>query len=152
MHDVERLETALARLARVLGCDPNAPGSGAAGGTAYGLAAGWGAELVPGAASLAEAAGLAEALADADLVITGEGSFDAQSLGGKVVGHVLTVARDAGVRAAVVAGQVTDGVAPEGVVSTSLVHLAGSVDAALVDPAPWLRQAAADLAQVVEIT
>ena len=46
------LEAGLARLALVLGGDPDAPGAGAAGGTGYGFAAAWGADITPGAAEL----------------------------------------------------------------------------------------------------
>src|SRR5262249_46295921 len=77
---IARLEAGLAGLAGLLGGDPAAPGAGAAGGTGYGLATAWGAVLTPGAAELGRHAGLDRILADADLVITGEGRFDATSL------------------------------------------------------------------------
>ncbi|MGL5908846.1 MAG: glycerate kinase, partial [Phycicoccus sp.] len=50
--------------------------------------------------------GLADALADAELVVTGEGRVDAQSLHGKVVGTVTDLATSAGVPTVVIAGQV----------------------------------------------
>ena len=65
-----------------------APGAGAAGGLAGGLIA-LGASVVSGAHFVAEQRGLAVALGGADLVITGEGSFDDQTLEGKVVEVVL---------------------------------------------------------------
>ena len=108
---IARLEAGLARLAEVLGGDPSAPGAGAAGGTGYGLAAVWGAVLTPGAAELGRLAGLDRALADADLVITGEGRFDETSLTGKTCGTVIAAAAAAGVPVAVVAGQASAGVA-----------------------------------------
>ena len=49
---------------------------------------------------------LSEAVADADWVITGEGKFDHQSLMGKVVSGVVKAAKNAGVKVAVLAGQV----------------------------------------------
>ncbi len=67
------------------------PGAGAAGGLAGGLAA-LGARLVPGFELIAAQAGLDEAMAGADLVITGEGLLDAESFNGKVVGEVVTAA------------------------------------------------------------
>jgi glycerate 2-kinase len=67
---VGELDRGLRRLAAVLGTDPDRPGCGAAGGTGYGLAH-WGAELVPGARTIAELAGLPDAIRRADLVITG---------------------------------------------------------------------------------
>ena len=104
---IDRLEAGLTRLAEMLGGNPEAAGAGAAGGTGYGLAAAWGAELVPGAVELARVAGLGRALAGADLVITGEGRFDETSLTGKTSGTVIAAAASAGVPVAVVAGQVT---------------------------------------------
>ena len=84
---------------------PNLPGSGAAGGLAGGLAA-YGARLVPGFELVADLLGLDVQLTDADLVVTGEGLVDATSFTGKVVGGVLEHAREAGVEALVVAGDV----------------------------------------------
>ena len=71
--DIPLLDTALARLAELLGGDPDVPGSGAAGGTGFGLLA-WGARLVPGAEAVAKLIDLPERIAAASLVITGEGS------------------------------------------------------------------------------
>ena len=84
------------------------PGAGAAGGVPAGLIAVLGAETTPGAVLVAEAVGLPAALADADLVITGEGSFDSQSLGGKVADGVAQLAAASPTRppVVVVAGQV----------------------------------------------
>jgi glycerate kinase len=83
-------------------------GAGAAGGVSGGLHAVLGAELVPGARLVAEAAGLPGAVADADLVLTGEGSFDSQSVAGKVADTVAELAARAPGRppVVVVAGQV----------------------------------------------
>jgi glycerate kinase len=103
---VAALEDGLARLAAVLGGQPGLPGAGAAGGTGYGLAAAWGAELLPGSAEIGRIAGLDAALAGAALVITGEGQYDETSATGKVVGAVCDAAVRAGVPAAVVAGTV----------------------------------------------
>lgn len=105
------LEEGLENLARLvqrdLGLDVTAlPGGGAAGGMGAGVVAFLGAALVPGFPAIAEACGLRAALQDADWVVTGEGSFDRQSLDGKVVSGVLDLARDAGVPVAVLAGRV----------------------------------------------
>jgi glycerate kinase len=81
------------------------PGSGAAGGLAGGLAA-LGAELVPGFALVADVVGFEQALAGVELVITGEGSVDATSFAGKVVGGVLARAEAAGLDVLVVAGAI----------------------------------------------
>lgn len=61
------------------------PGAGAAGGVGAGLIPLMGAELRPGFATIAELSGLDDALDQADLVISGEGQLDGQSLNGKVV-------------------------------------------------------------------
>jgi glycerate 2-kinase len=143
--DVAILEAGLTELARLLGGDPDAPGAGAAGGCGYGLAAAWDAALVSGAERIAAIAGLPAAIASADLVITGEGQYDATSLGGKVVGAVLAAAGAAGVAVAVVAGQLS--AAPVGLASAvELVVLAGSRQAALDAPGRWLTAAGRQLA------
>lgn len=142
---IARLEAGLAQLARVLGGDPAAPGAGAAGGTGYGLAAAWGATLTPGAAELGRLAGLGRALARADLVITGEGRFDETSLTGKTSGTVIAAAASAGVPVAVVAGQVSNGLAAPCAVLT-LAGLAGGTVAAMAGPRRWLRRAGERLA------
>ena len=81
------------------------PGGGAAGGFGFGARAFLGAQLVPGAQGVMQAAGLEKALAGADWVITGEGALDSQSLQGKVVGEVARLARKRRVKVAVLAGR-----------------------------------------------
>jgi len=111
--EVARLEAAVARVAALLcaHCDrplalAETPGAGAAGGIAFGLlAAGW-AQLVPGFALVNAWCDLAARIARADLVLTGEGRFDAASLGGKGPGALLATARAAGKRSIVLAGSV----------------------------------------------
>jgi glycerate kinase len=143
---VARLEAGLARLAGLLCGDPAAPGAGAAGGTGYGLAAGWSAVITPGGPELARLAGLDQAIAAADLVVTGEGRFDPTSLTGKVTGLVLAAAAATGVPAAVVAGQLS-GPPPAGVAVLTLTALAGGARPALADPERWLRGAGRELAR-----
>jgi glycerate kinase len=149
--DVPVLDEGLQRLAGLLGGDPDAPGAGAAGGTGYGLATAWRARLVPGAATVAEHAGLPDALAEADLVITGEGRFDATSLTGKVVGGVLSLAAArpgaAGpVPVLLVAGQLGAPAPAEIRTALALANLAGGVTAAIAEPERWLIKAATHLA------
>ncbi|CAN5288944.1 glycerate kinase [soil metagenome] len=141
---VAGLDAALARFAGLLGGDPSAPGSGAAGGAGFGFASAWGAAIRPGADYLAELTGLAGRIAHADILLTGEGRFDDQSLGGKVVGQLLARAAGSGVPAGVIAGQVT---AHTDVWTASLTELAGSVDAAMADTRRWLREAGARAAR-----
>lgn len=145
--DVAMLEAGLTRLAGLLGGDPDEPGAGAAGGCGYGLAAGWGACLLPGAAEIASIVGLAGGLAGADLVITGEGQYDATSRGGKVVAAVFAAAAEAGgVPVVVVAGQLT-AAPPAGVVTVELATLSGSAAAAIKEPGRWLTEAGQRLAE-----
>lgn len=80
-------------------------GAGAGGGLAGGLAA-IGGEIRGGFTAIAAATDLEARLREADVVITGEGRFDASSLDGKVVGGVLSLAAEHGVRALVIAGDV----------------------------------------------
>ena len=146
---VALLEDGLSRLACGLGGDPDAPGAGAAGGTGYGFAAAWGAQIGPGAVQLSRLAGLDQALAGAGLVITGEGRYDETSATGKVAGTVFAAAAAAGVPAALVAGQVA-AAPPPGVRSAlGLADLAGGPGPALADPARWLGQAGQKLAALI---
>ena len=82
------------------------PGAGAAGGIGAGLLA-LGGRIESGAAIIAEHTHLAEDLAVAELIVTGEGRFDEQSLHGKVVGSLADAARRAGIPVVVLAGQVS---------------------------------------------
>ncbi len=82
----------------------DAPGAGAAGGLGFGLLA-LGARRVVGFEVVSEAVGLAAAIEAADLVVTGEGRFDATSLRGKVASGVARLAQQAGVPCVVAAGQ-----------------------------------------------
>jgi glycerate kinase len=84
------------------------PGGGAAGGLGAGLVFFAKAGLVPGAPWVLERVGFDAALAKADLVITGEGTFDRTSLAGKAAGEVLRRAQAAKKKVAVVAGHASD--------------------------------------------
>ena len=143
------LEQLAATVAHDLGVDPaREPGAGAAGGLGYGLLAFVGARLRPGVEAVAEVVGVDDALRSSDLVITGEGAFDATSLRGKVVGGVLEAARRSGVRGVVVCGRAS--VAPEGVEVVSLVEVAGE-GAAMRETRPWLERIGERLASGVPV-
>ncbi|WP_394250779.1 glycerate kinase [Arthrobacter pityocampae] len=108
--DVAVLDAGLGHLARMVAASTgvdmlDVPGAGAAGGLPTVLVPFLGAEIVPGSALVADAVGLAAALAAADLVLTAEGSFDAQSLGGKVV-HAVAAHAPATCAVVVIAGRV----------------------------------------------
>ena len=146
---VAGLESGLARLERLIrvarpGLGGTTPGAGAAGGTGYGLLA-WGATVAPGAEAVGEALGLPALVAGADVVVTGEGRFDAQSAAGKVPAYVAGLARSAGARALLVAGAIDAADVPFDE-AVSLVGLAGGVADAMADPVTWARAAGAQLA------
>jgi glycerate kinase len=109
--DVLELETRAAHVAAIL-CDHcqqdralvHTPGAGAAGGTAFGLMVAAGAKLVPGFDIVSAWLDLPKRIADADVIITGEGRFDATSLGGKAPGRLAALARRMGRSAQVFAG------------------------------------------------
>ncbi len=82
-----------------------APGAGAAGGIGFAALAVLGARRRPGIDMLLELAGFAEALREARLVVTGEGSLDEQTLRGKAPAGVAEAARAAGVPVVAVAGR-----------------------------------------------
>lgn len=111
---VQRMDIALTHFAEVLGkrADGKNPavalGAGAGGGIGFGLMH-LGATRVAGISTVIEATGLAARIAQADLVITGEGRFDWQSLRGKVVSGVAAVALPALRPCVVIAGEVLVG-------------------------------------------
>jgi len=113
-EEVALLDAGLRSWASVLesatGRDVSAvPGAGAAGGTAAALMAVLGAPARPGATLIAEVVGLDPAIADADLVITGEGRIDEQSALGKGAVDVAARCRAAGRDVVAVCGQVALG-------------------------------------------
>ena len=128
------------------------PGAGAAGGLGFALYA-WGAERAPGFEIVAAATGLAARVEAADLVVTGEGAFDAQSLRGKVPSGVARLAQEAAVPCVVVAGRVEVGrrdAAAAGVeASYSVAEILGVAAAAAEEAgADGVRTTAAAMARI----
>ncbi|RFA08294.1 glycerate kinase [Subtercola boreus] len=158
MHQVAALDRSLAGLVRIVGqtavttrpreaarlADPEAPGSGAAGGTGYGLAL-WGAVIRSGAETVATAVGLERQIREADVVITGEGRFDSQSAAGKVPSFVVGLAEKHGTFPLLVAGSI-EADPEEFAASVSLSELAGSPGAAMENPVSFLWAAGRALA------
>jgi glycerate kinase len=112
-EQVPVLDATLARLADALVAAGlpdvrNQPGAGAAGGLGAAFLA-LGATLRPGVEVVAEATGLEQAIAGADLVLTGEGALDAQTASGKTPAGVLAVAARNGVPVIAFAGRVGAG-------------------------------------------
>jgi len=135
-HAIAALDAALAHFATLCGGNPNAPGAGAAGGTGYGLATFLGASICDGGDAIALLAGLAGALATADVVITGEGSLDSSTFTGKVVHTVWRHAQSQNVPVIAIAGKVaTDVIATKsGLDAYSTSVVVGSVAESLADP------------------
>lgn len=112
---VPRLDRALARLADIMARDlgkevRNLPGAGAAGGLGAGLVALLGATLRPGIELVMEAVNLEEILAQgADLVITGEGEINSQTVHGKVPVGVARLAGKYGIPVVALVGSIGEG-------------------------------------------
>ena len=126
------------------------PGAGAAGGIGFGAVAVLGARLRPGAAVVQQLTGLEEALVGVDLVITGEGSLDAQTLSGKAPAAVAEAAGRAGVQVVAVAGQCQlDSTALAGAgfrAAYALVDEASSPEESFDNPGPLLERVGAQIA------
>jgi glycerate kinase len=147
--DVWDLDHALGHLAAVayrdLGLDlQHEPGAGAAGGLGFGLLAFCGASLRPGVDVVMEAVGFDDQIRGADLVVTGEGAFDEQSLHGKVPAGVMRAAELRRIPVAIVCGT-ADVRPPEGVLVRSLVDRVGP-ERALSDARRSLELVAEELA------
>ncbi len=141
------LDAALARLADALVAAGlpevrDRPGAGAAGGLGMAFLA-LGANLRPGVEVVAAAAGLDRAIDGADLVLTGEGSLDAQTLAGKAPAGVLAIAARHGVPVIAFAGRLGSGIDDLGFAACVPI-----VDAS-VDLATALREGPANLEAAV---
>ncbi|MDF2092403.1 glycerate kinase [Knoellia sp. 3-2P3] len=125
------------------------PGAGAAGGLGYGLML-LGGRRVSGVDEVIRAVGLPEVIGAADLVVTGEGSFDWQSLRGKVVAGVARAALEAATPAVVIAGQTLVGRREAMTLGLSGTYAVAEtpeeVEAAVADPVGTLAARAARVA------
>lgn len=150
------LDAGLAHLAEIIRRDldidvEHLEGAGAAGGMGGALVAFFGGELQRGIDVVLDTVRFDEQLAEATCVVTGEGSFDAQSLHGKVVHGVALRAQRAGVPVHVLAGRVDHRVAEEakelGIVSATAITAEGApMDEAIRAAGDNLARAAAELA------
>jgi glycerate kinase len=132
------------------------PGAGAAGGTTAGLIGLAHATVRPGVEVVAELVGLAEALETADLVITGEGRADEQTLQGKTATGVATLARPRATPVALLCGALGDRAeALDAVMSLAVVQpivdRPMSLDEAMADTERLLQAGAARLARTIGI-
>jgi glycerate 2-kinase len=113
LEQLDKLERALTRLADIVGKEfgfdyRDAPGAGAAGGLGFGLKSFCNAKIHPGFEVVAEAVGLEAKMKDVDVVITGEGSLDRQTLEGKTPAGVGRLARKLGKRVFAFVGRTTE--------------------------------------------
>lgn len=146
----DALDAALVRWAQVLqeatGVDVQRPGAGAAGGFPSAFLACAEASLEPGFDLVASLTSLDEKLRNCDLVITGEGSLDAQSEFGKAPLGLADRARNLGIPVLAVAGRITlsgAALSAHGVLQArSLAEIAPSVAAAMKDAGRYAGSAA----------
>lgn len=134
------LEECLSRFAEIVARDLGVEvreleGAGAGGGLPSGVlaavrAAGGSCQIESGAALVAERVGLREAIEWSELVVTGEGSLDAQSAYGKATAHVASLAAEVGRRCVAVAGRV-EGTPPGIASAVALVDVARDLDDSL---------------------
>jgi glycerate kinase len=154
--DIPKAEAALSRLAEVwearAGEDAaSIPGAGAAGGLGFGLHCFAGAKIRSGFEIFAEAAGLEALLCEADVVITGEGAMDRQSVMGKGVGELAKRAGANGCRCIGLAGRVEDRPTLAGYLDDchALTDLTSATEAE-ADAARWLEEVAREVANGLE--
>ncbi len=143
----EMLEDALGRWARTVRHDlgvelTDLPGGGAGGGLAAGLIGAVGGGIESGAALVADAVGLDAAIEAADLVVTGEGSLDAQTTFGKTVAHVIERCAALGRPCLAVAGAASG--SPEGVADLEVLAGEGVTEAEAMERAAELAADAAE--------
>ena len=111
--EIDILERALTKFADVVSNDlkvdyRDEPGAGAAGGLGFGLMSFCGAVIRPGFDVVAESVGLESKMEDVDVVITGEGSLDRQTLEGKTPAGVARLARKLGKRVFAIVGRASE--------------------------------------------
>lgn len=147
-EDFAGAETALGQLSRVMGERDGrtlaaVPGAGAAGGLGFGLMAFLGAEPREGFALFSHAAGLPERIRQAELVITGEGRLDDQSLMGKGIGELARLSGEAGVPVVAICGSTGHGGGGRGIFTrTYALSAVTSRENALARPRYWLARTA----------
>ena len=157
---IDRLDSGLRHYARIIARDLDIDvlsleGGGAAGGMGAALYAFCGAQLRPGIEIVTDALQLAERVADADLVITGVGRIDSQTIHGKVPVGVARVAKRFNVPVIGIAGSLT---ADVGVVHQhgldavfSVLYTICTLDEALANAAANLRMTARNVAAVLQM-
>lgn len=149
---VKMLDRNLAHFADVvrrdLGRDvANLPGAGAAGGMAAGMVALLGARLQMGIETMLDAVRFEQIAADADLIITGEGKLDFQSLRGKVISGVARRAKKLNIPLIAVVGDIGDHIEPVYQIGVSAVF---SINQVAVDYSVARTRSREDLAKTID--
>jgi glycerate 2-kinase len=146
--DVAVLERGLRRWAEVVApAVADVPGAGAAGGAGFAALAVLGATLRPGIDLVLDLVGLDRRLAGAELVITGEGSLDEQTLRGKAPAGVAAAARRAGITVVAAGGRCLLNATELGVDATyALTDLEPDVQRCIEQAAPLLERLGARIA------
>jgi glycerate kinase len=157
---VEQLEANLAHFAAIIKRDvgvevQDLPGSGAAGGLGAGLVGCVGARLLPGGATIIELLGYEARLQGVDLIITGEGKLDSQTVGGKAVQAIAHSARRLGIPVVALAGLIEadpETLAQLGIQAAwSLVPGPCALDEAIRHAEAWLTRAAHHLGNLLAL-
>ena len=153
-EEVETLEAGLARLVEVLRAqgldvDPDAPGSGAAGGVGFAARELLGASLDPGFEVLGTLTGLEDVVSAADLVVTGEGRLDDQTMHGKTPLGVAALCRSHAVPVVAVCGRLdleADRVADAGfAAAAALTEVEPDIERSMANAGPLLEGVAAEV-------
>ncbi len=151
-EQIVMLETALTRFADTVACEfgrdrRDEPGAGAAGGLGFGLASFCDAQLQAGFKVVADAIGLKRKVQDADIVITGEGRLDKQTMEGKAPEGVAKMARESGKPVYAIVGEIIDGAQVRGLFKNVFELVRPPIDRtrAMQETGKLLRERATEL-------
>jgi glycerate kinase len=151
---VEQLDAALAHFAAIIKRDVGAdvttlPGAGAAGGFGAGMVGCLGAALLPGGATIIAQLGYDRLIPTMDVIITGEGRLDGQTMGGKAVQSVAELAAQSNIPVIALAGTLdADSAALRRIgvrAAWSIMPRPCTLGEALANAAEWLTAAAEQL-------
>jgi glycerate kinase len=148
--DIVDLNYGLENLLAISGGEDFA-GAGAAGGSAFGFKAFLNAKIELGSTAISELIGLEATIASCDYVVSGEGKFDRQSLEGKVVGNILTIARRNQTPVFLCVGSSSIDFKDYGLSGVQLLDLAKSQADSIANASALLERAGGLLAQQVNI-
>lgn len=155
---IEKLECGMCHYSRILsdatGCDvAQMPGAGAAGGLGGALAAALDARLMPGIEMVLDATGFDRQISGTDLIITGEGRIDEQTLMGKTPFGVLSAAKKQGIPVVALGGSVqhSDALSRAGFAGVFSIQTAPVSLAEALDPHTACRNLADTTAQILKL-